>query len=224
MTRNPADAEDLRGVREGLRGVHQFAGDEPQGMAVPDPHEHLHQHLPQEAASRSARPTTRSARRARASHQPTGLRSAETEAPTGPRTPTPGTLVQPGEDFRLAVYLADVEGFAYKEIARSWNADRDRDVALHRAAQGCARAAVGTRGEGTGPERGQGGRDHERRRACSTGRLRAGWRARRSSSTRADESVATSSVCTRLVEHCLHEYDVVDYVKALVKRSCGSAP
>ncbi|WP_435531444.1 sigma-70 family RNA polymerase sigma factor [Ruania halotolerans] len=53
-----------------------------------------------------------------ASHTSTGLRSAETEALDAlGSSEVKDALAQLGEDFRLAVYLADVEGFAYKEIA-----------------------------------------------------------------------------------------------------------
>jgi len=53
MTRKPADAEDL--VQEtfvkAFAAFHQFTeGTNPQGVAVPHPDEHVHQHLPQEAA------------------------------------------------------------------------------------------------------------------------------------------------------------------------------
>jgi RNA polymerase sigma-70 factor (ECF subfamily) len=52
------------------------------------------------------------------SHLSTGLRSAETEALDRlPDSDVTEALAQIPEDFRLAVYLADVEGFAYKEIA-----------------------------------------------------------------------------------------------------------
>jgi RNA polymerase sigma-70 factor (ECF subfamily) len=52
------------------------------------------------------------------SHLSTGLRSAETEALDRlPYSDVTEALAQIPEDFRLAVYLADVEGFAYKEIA-----------------------------------------------------------------------------------------------------------
>jgi RNA polymerase sigma-70 factor, ECF subfamily len=52
------------------------------------------------------------------SHTSRGLRSAETEALDHlPDSDVKEALQQIPEDFRMAVYYADVEGFAYKEIA-----------------------------------------------------------------------------------------------------------
>jgi RNA polymerase sigma-70 factor (ECF subfamily) len=51
-------------------------------------------------------------------HMSTGLRSAEAEALDRlPDGAVVAALRELSEDFRMAVYLADVQGLAYKEIA-----------------------------------------------------------------------------------------------------------
>lgn len=53
-----------------------------------------------------------------ASHSSVGLRSAETEALDAlPDSAITDALAELRDEYRMAVYLADVEGFAYKEIA-----------------------------------------------------------------------------------------------------------
>ena len=65
------------------------------------------------------------------------------EAPSTSRTPR-STLQRP-EEFRLAVYLADVEGFAYKEIAEIMDTLIGTVVPAAPGPSPAARHAVGLR-------------------------------------------------------------------------------
>lgn len=124
MTRNPADAEDLvqEAYAKAYAAFHQFRpGTNLKAWLyriLTNTYINTYRKKQREPLQSDAGEVEDWEIARAASHSASGLRSAEVEAldRLGDSV-VRDALAELSDDFRLAVYLADVEGFAYKEIA-----------------------------------------------------------------------------------------------------------
>ena len=123
MTRNPTDAEDLvqETFSKAYASFHQFTpGTNLKAWLYRIlTNTFINSYRKKQRQPQSSGQEVEDWQLARAeSHTSTGLRSAETEAlDRMPHSAVTDAMNALAPDFRLAVYLADVEGFSYKEIA-----------------------------------------------------------------------------------------------------------
>lgn len=124
MTRNPADAQDL--VQDAYMKAYQAFGSFKEGTnlkawmyrILTNTYINSYRKAQRRPTESSAEEMTDWQLAETAKHDSVGLESAEVEALKNiPDKRIQDALMSLGEDYRMVVYYADVEGLAYKEIA-----------------------------------------------------------------------------------------------------------
>lgn len=124
MTRNPADAQDL--VQDAYMKAYQAFGSFREGTnlkawmyrILTNTYINSYRKAQRRPTESSAEDMTDWQLAETAKHDSVGLESAEVEALKNiPDKRIQDALMSLGEDYRMVVYYADVEGLAYKEIA-----------------------------------------------------------------------------------------------------------
>lgn len=124
MTRNPADAQDL--VQDAYMKAYQAFGSFKEGTnlkawmyrILTNTYINSYRKAQRRPMESSADEMTDWQLAETAKHDSVGLQSAEVEALKNiPDKRIQDALMSLGEDYRMVVYYADVEGLAYKEIA-----------------------------------------------------------------------------------------------------------
>ncbi|MCB4207194.1 sigma-70 family RNA polymerase sigma factor [Arthrobacter sp. UM1] len=124
MTRNPSDAEDLvqEAFAKAYSAFHQYKpGTNLKAWLyriLTNTYINIYRKKQREPRQTSGDELQDWQVAAAAEHTPGGLKSAEAEALDRlPDSNVKEALARLGEDFRMAVYFVDVEGYAYKEAA-----------------------------------------------------------------------------------------------------------